>query len=115
MADGICPNCGRDIYDHDATERKACHDAVSGYRRPLRGKPILAVKPIADDPLAAKPILAAIPIADECHDTDGDGDCPICVGGRWRCPKKPYRHLRPDPDDPGYYAGREFGLPDPWD
>jgi hypothetical protein len=96
MADGICPTCGRDIYNHDATERKVCHDAVSGYRRPL----------------ASNPIMASMPIADECHDTDGDGDCPICIGGRWRCPKK--THLRPNLSDPGYYAGREFGLPDPW-
>lgn len=35
MADGICPVCGRDIYDHDAVERKVCHDTVSGYRRRL--------------------------------------------------------------------------------
>lgn len=30
---GICPNCQRPIIDHDDAERKACHDAVSGYRR----------------------------------------------------------------------------------
>lgn len=32
---GICPNCDRPIIDHDAQERKECHDAVSGFRRYL--------------------------------------------------------------------------------
>jgi hypothetical protein len=30
---GTCPNCGQPIIDHDSQERKACHDAVSGYGR----------------------------------------------------------------------------------
>jgi hypothetical protein len=30
---GICPECDKPIEDHDNDQRKACHDAVSGYRR----------------------------------------------------------------------------------
>jgi hypothetical protein len=33
MAEGICPNCKRPIVEHDADDRKRCHDALSGYRR----------------------------------------------------------------------------------
>jgi hypothetical protein len=96
MVDGICPNCGRDIYDHDASERKVCHDAVSGYRRPLSENPDIAGI-LIDDSLASNPILSEIP---EIATNPIEGE---------------YRFLRPDPDDPSYYAGREFGLPDPWD
>lgn len=31
---GICPYCLIPISEHDAQERKVCHDALSGYQRP---------------------------------------------------------------------------------
>jgi DNA-directed RNA polymerase subunit RPC12/RpoP len=30
---GVCPNCGGRIAAHSRAERKACHDALSGYTR----------------------------------------------------------------------------------
>jgi hypothetical protein len=30
----ICPRCDVPIIEHDDVQRKQCHDALSGYRRP---------------------------------------------------------------------------------